>query len=159
MAVTGVLIELNQLLVDGQVADDAAFQLNRLNKAGVALALVTQDQQADAEADVSSISADIPTLSVFGLADDAPASWQWPKPAQLLRACTENDIDIFNSWVIGTSHDLFRAASQAGLLGGIYIGDDMPAENLGLQVLNHALSLGDAPRVMIPPQGGCWHDH
>lgn len=158
MAKTGVLIECNHVVCDNVIADDARFQLQRLHTAGVAVVVITQSAQQQAQAQWESLAADLPVIPIYGLTAEAPPTWLWPKPAQLLRACSEQDIDIFNSWVIGSSHDLFRAAAQAGFLGGIYIGDDMPDEKFGLQVCNQADSLADAPRVMIPPQGGCWHE-
>ncbi len=175
MTKTGVLIELDLLcdeplasatdaaaVLQGAVLNEStAAQLLRLDKAGVGLVVVSQlqlDSAADWLADLAE-QMGMRQLPYLGLDAESPASWHWPKPAQLLRACTSHDLDIFNSWVIGRDHNLFKAAAQAGLLGAVYIGDALPADNCGLQVLNQAQSLADAPRVMIPPKGGCWHEH
>jgi hypothetical protein len=160
MPKTGVSIELSQLIVDGAIAEDAAAQVQRLSKAGVVVVLVSALPQMQAELLLREhIAANLPPVPVYGLPVDDAGRWRWPKPAMLLRAAKEQDIDIFNSWIIGNTFDLFVAASQAGYLGGVYVGEQLPTEKPGLQVFNQAHSVGDAPRVMIPPKGGCWHDH
>ena len=175
MTKTGMLIELDLLFAEPLNAaneghavlalpampEETVAQLLRLDKAGVGLVILSQYPFENAQEQLAEMatSCGIGQLPYLGLTADSPASWQWPKPAQILRACTEHGLDIFNSWVIGQNHNLFKAASQAGLVGAVYIGDAMPADNCGLQVLNQARSLADAPRVMIPPKGGCWHEH
>ena len=49
-------------------------------------------------------------------------------------------------------------AATAALIGVVLIGVDPPAGDQGL-VVARALNLVDAPRVMVPQGGGCWHDH
>ena len=160
MTATGLLIDVTCLTGSNGIAADAQSQLNRMHAAGVKIGLISQQAQALAEQAYAAASngLDLPEWSVLGLPDEGAEKWLWPKAGQLLRACSQNEIDIFSSWIITAQHDGFKAAAQAGLLGGIYIGDDMPETTLGLQVLNQADSIADAPRVMIPPQGGCWHD-
>lgn len=160
MAGTGLLIELECVLLPDALAADAQAQLTRMHNAEIILGVVSQLAQADAESkwQQATQGLDVPALPVLGIAAGNEEKWQWPKAAQILRFCTEHGVDIFSSWVIAQNHDAFRAAAQAGFLGGIYIGENMPADSLGLRVLNQALSIGDAPRVMIPPDGGCWHN-
>lgn len=80
-----------------------------------------------------------------------------PRPGLILRAAREADIDLVRSWLVGTTADEARAAGQAGLAGCVLIGDAPgPEEDLGI-VVARAQDLADAPRVMIPRGGGCWH--
>ena len=50
--------------------------------------------------------------------------------------------------VLADDHDLVRSGIKA-LLRMID----------GVQVVAEARDLSDAPRVMIPRDGGCWHEH
>ena len=160
MAGTGLLIELDCLLMPDGLATDAQAQLTRMHHSDIILGFISQLAQAEAESVLQRATQDldIPTLPVLGIVDGCEKKWQWPKAAQILRFCTQHSIDNFSSWIIANDHDAFRAAAQAGFLGGVYIGEQMPSDKLGLRVLNQALSVGDAPRVIIPPEGGCWHN-
>lgn len=81
-----------------------------------------------------------------------------PRPGLILRAAREAQVDLARSWLVGTTADDARAAGQAGLAGCVLIGDAPgPEEDLGI-VVARARDLADAPRVMIPRGGGCWHD-
>jgi len=89
----------------------------------------------------------------------ATAGDGWPKPGLVLRAAQEQSLDLSKSWLISTEPAAMLAAAQAGCLGGVLIGDaPAPKAVLGF-TCNQAVDLTDAPRVMVPPQGGCWHDH
>ncbi len=162
MTAAGIIIQVSKILEAGQngIADDAVTQLKRMSAAGVMIAFVDQIPQAELEATCRRLCADaeLDSFPCVGLGEKE--TFIWPKPAQLLRAAVVSEMDIFTSWVCAHDEKAFHAAAQAGFLGGIYIGSDeqKPKSNCGLQVLNHALSLADAPRVMIPPDGGCWHD-
>jgi len=80
-----------------------------------------------------------------------------PRPGLILRAAREAGVDLARSWLIGVTADEARAAGQAGLAGCVLIGDAPgPTEDVGL-VVARARDLADAPRVMIPRGGGCWH--
>ncbi len=80
-----------------------------------------------------------------------------PRPGLILRAAREAGVDLARSWLIGVTADEARAAGQAGLAGCVLIGDaPAPTEDLGL-VVARARDFADAPRVMIPKGGGCWH--
>ena len=160
MAGTGLIIELDCLLMKDGLAADAQAQLKRMHTSQIVIGFVSQLSQPEAEAAYAAAveGLDLPAFPVLGIADDVADKWRWPKAGQLLRMCKKHSADIFSSWIIANNHAAFKAASQAGFLGGVYIGEDMPADKCGLQVLNQALSVGDAPRVIIPPKGGCWHD-
>lgn len=112
----------------------------------------------------------VPVLAL-AFAEDAPFAHpallgQWtpirdrerpPRPGLILRAAQEVGIDLARSWLVGTTADEARAAGQAGLAGCVLIGDaPEPNDDLGI-VVARAKDLADAPRVMIPRSGGCWH--
>lgn len=81
-----------------------------------------------------------------------------PRPGLILRAARDVGIDLVRSWLVGTTADEARAAGQAGLAGCVLIGEAPgPEEDLGI-VVARARDLADAPRVMIPRGGGCWHN-
>jgi len=80
-----------------------------------------------------------------------------PRPGLILRAAREAGVDLARSWLIGVTADEARAAGQAGLAGCVLIGDAPgPTVDVGL-VVARARDFADAPRVMIPRGGGCWH--
>ena len=88
---------------------------------------------------------------------DTSHVWRKPRPGMLLTAARELTLDLPSSWLIGTRADDARAAGQAGCAGAVLIGDAaLPDDDLGIVVAS-ARDLADAPRVMIPRQGGCWH--
>ncbi|NRA36649.1 MAG: hypothetical protein HRU15_00780 [Planctomycetes bacterium] len=164
MAASGVVIQVSHIIDREQqaIAEDDLRQIKRMLAAGVRIALVDQVSQQELENRVQALSSDTEfcALTIVGLEDKA--SFVWPKAGQLLRAAKLSEMDIFSSWLIASEEAAFHAASQAGFLGGVFVENKqtiMPDSQCGLQVLNTALSLSDAPRVMIPPQGGCWHDH
>lgn len=160
MSATGVLVQVSRVVdhEQGRIAADVLAQLTRMRTAGVIVAFVDQLPQVQLEEMLVRLCAgtDVESVPCVGLDDDG--KYVWPKAGQLLRAAAVSAMDIFSSWIIAADEKAFYAAAQAGFLGGIYIGEHMPKDNCGLQVLNQAQSLADAPRVMIPPQGGCWHD-
>ncbi len=81
-----------------------------------------------------------------------------PRPGLILRAARDLEISLERSWLIGTTADDARAAAQAGLAGCVLLGGGAkPPEDLGI-VVAEANDLADAPRVMIPRKGGCWHE-
>lgn len=81
-----------------------------------------------------------------------------PRPGLLLQAARAQDADLPTSWLVGTSDAHVRAAAQAGCAGCVLIGAALPTDDHGIVVAS-AADLADAPRVMIPRSGGCWHDH
>lgn len=96
---------------------------------------------------------------VYAAVPDKPASWRKPRPGMLLAAARDLGIDLPSSWMVGTDLADAQAAAQAGCAGAVLIGEGAPPDaDLGIVVAT-ARDLADAPRVMIPRQGGCWHDH
>jgi histidinol phosphatase-like enzyme len=88
---------------------------------------------------------------------ESPKSWTKPRPGLLLAAARNHGIDLPSSWVIGVDADDALAAGQAGCAGAVLLGaGPLPSEDLGI-VVAQARDLADAPRVMIPRGGGCWH--
>ena len=61
-------------------------------------------------------------------------------------------------WLVCRDAAAVGTAATAALTGVVLIGVDPPADDHGL-VVARALDLTDAPRVMVPRGGGCWHDH
>ena len=61
-------------------------------------------------------------------------------------------------WLVCREAAAVGAAATAALAGVVLIGVDPPADDHGL-VVARAQDLADAPRVMVPRGGGCWHDH
>jgi hypothetical protein len=60
------------------------------------------------------------------------------------------------AWLATGDPAWIPAAATAGLQGVVLIGAPVPAEPASLVVVA-AENLLDAPRVMVPPGGGCWH--
>jgi histidinol phosphatase-like enzyme len=75
----------------------------------------------------------------------------------VLWAAKQHLIDLFQSWLITANPALLPVAANAGLQGAVLVGGaPLPADDLGI-VVAEARDLADAPRVMIPKGGGCWH--
>lgn len=68
----------------------------------------------------------------------------------------EAGCDVTRSWLIGADPQALGLAASVGCLGAVWVGDGTPPR-LALHVVE-ARDVADAPRVMIPPGGGCWHD-
>jgi hypothetical protein len=60
-------------------------------------------------------------------------------------------------WLVCREVGAVAAAATAGLTGVVLIGCAAPSDDWGI-VVAEARDLADAPRVMIPRGGGCWHD-
>jgi len=76
---------------------------------------------------------------------------------RLLLALRAAGADGATSWLITTDAAVIAPAAQAGLAGVVLLNTDAPADDR--LVVARADSLADAPRVMLPRGGGCWHDH
>ena len=153
----GLLVEARDvLLTAGELADGAAAYLQRMKLAETPV--IVLDPHHDSADVQQHMSSQCPDLPLFGNLADAPASWQPPRPGMLSQAMQQHSINPFTSWLITKTPALVQAAASAGLLGVVWIGDDAPTAPPGL-TLNCARDFADAPRVMVPPNGGCWHDH
>ncbi len=88
----------------------------------------------------------------------SPPSWRRPRPGMLLAAARELGIDLATSWMVGRSHHDVLAAAQAGCAGCVLVGGTVEVAPDPRLVVAMARDLADAPRVMIPRRGGCWHE-
>jgi D-glycero-D-manno-heptose 1,7-bisphosphate phosphatase len=87
----------------------------------------------------------------------SPPSWRRPRPGMLLAAARELGIDLAASWMVGRERDDVLAAAQAGCAGCVLVGHAQEGIGDPRLVVAVARDLADAPRVMIPARGGCWH--
>ncbi len=85
------------------------------------------------------------------IAVDAPFT-----PRSLRLALSSGDAD--RGWLVCTDVHAVGAAATAALTGVVLIGCAPPSDDHGI-VVAQATDLADAPRVMIPRDGGCWHEH
>jgi hypothetical protein len=79
------------------------------------------------------------------------------RPRVVLAACRGQGAAPDRSWLATPDPGALAAAATAGLAGVVLIGADPPAGEHAL-VVARAEDLADAPRVMVPRGGGCWHD-
>ena len=61
--------------------------------------------------------------------------------------------------LVATSEAGITAAEQAGCYGVVLLGDVPEPAGFSAIRMKRARDLADAPRVMVPDEGGCWHDH
>jgi D-glycero-D-manno-heptose 1,7-bisphosphate phosphatase len=168
---TALFVEIPGVLIAAWAPDlllpNVGLALRRLRQREVPVIAVTD--RAPVEADEFPEFAERLRLAVvaeggalagiYAALPDKPASWRKPRPGMLLSAARELQVDLPTSWLVGTEHADVHAAAQAGLAGAVLVeGVDPPAGDLGIVVAT-ARDLADAPRVMIPRSGGCWHDH
>lgn len=170
MARTALFVEIPGVLIAASAPDlllpNVAPALCRLRQRGVPVvavtdrAPVTADGFADFADRLKRIIAEGggELAGVYAALPDRPASWRKPRPGMLLAAARELELDLPSSWLIGTGSVDAHAAAQAGCAGVVLMeGVEPPDGDLGI-VVAIARDLADAPRVMIPRQGGCWHD-
>lgn len=126
------------LLLDAGVDSDAggrAALLRRLELAGVAVVALGCENAPDCRAAV------------------ARSGWSH---RQLLAAVRMVAAEAGVSWLVCSDAAAIPAAATAGLAGVVLVGCDPPPGEHAL-VVARAESLADAPRVMVPRGGGCWH--
>jgi len=150
MTRTGLIVESTGVLVDGagRALPGVADAVQRLNARGVIIVAIAHD----------GFTGSLPGMPGPLIPPDATPRYRLPRPGLLLAAAQAQQLDLPTSWVIGTHHHHAHAAAQAGCAGCVLIGIAAPTEDLGLVVVE-ARDLADAPRVMIPRGGGCWHGH
>ena len=68
-----------------------------------------------------------------------------------------NGVGASGGWLVCRDANAVSASATAGLSGVVLIGCAVPADDCGI-VVAEARDLADAPRVMEPRGGGCWHD-
>ncbi len=144
----------------------AAAVLARMQVAGVpVVALDFSGAQPDPQDGVVALlaAARAPLAGWVRPAADAPASWRLPRPGLVLAAARAHGVDLATTWLVSPTPDALRAAAQAGCYGAVLVGvAELPPELREAElaiVTARADDLADAPRVMVPRQGGCWHAH
>jgi D-glycero-D-manno-heptose 1,7-bisphosphate phosphatase len=169
MSRTALFVEIPDVLIAADPAvllPGAGAALARLHQRSVLVVAITDRLVLAAEgfpafsaalkATVAAAGGEL--AGVYAALPDRPASWRKPRPGMLLTAARELSLELPACWLIGTEAGDARAAAQAGCAGAVLIGGvEPPQEDLGIVVAS-ARDLADAPRVMIPRQGGCWHD-
>lgn len=168
---TALFVEIPGVLIAAWAPDlllpNVGIALRRLRQRDVPVIAVTDRLPVEAEEfpdfterlkrAIAEVGGEL--AGVYAALPDKPASWRKPRPGMLLTAARELEIDLPSSWLVGTDNADAHAAAQAGFAGVVLVeGVDPPTEDLGIVVAT-ARDLCDAPRVMIPRQGGCWHDH
>ncbi len=143
-----------------------AAAVARMQVAGVpVVALDFSAAQPDPQAEVVALlqAAHAPLAGWMRPAADAPPAWRLPRPGLVLAAARAHGVDLATSWLVSPAPDALRAAAQAGCYGAVLIGvTELPADLSEAElaiVTARADDLADAPRVMVPRQGGCWHAH
>jgi hypothetical protein len=145
---TGLFVIADGVLItdDGTWLPGVAAALERLHLRGVPVAVLGGQQAPPAHAAI-----------VGRWLSEGPRD-EFPKPGLILRAGREAKFDLPQSWIVARSALTAKAATQAGLAGCVIVGGEpLPEGDLGI-VVAAAADLADAPRVMIPRGGGCWHD-
>lgn len=89
---------------------------------------------------------------------DVLAPSGFPAVRSLLQACRTHGIDLTSSWMLTAREPALQAAATAGLPQAVWLGP-VPPHRPPLIRIETACDLSDAPRVMVPADGGCWHDH
>jgi phosphoglycolate phosphatase-like HAD superfamily hydrolase len=149
MSRPGIIAEWHGVLADaaGQPLPGVVDAVARLARRGVPVVAVAHD---DGHGDLAGVAGPLrPPV-------DRRERFLPPRPGLVLEAARRHDLRLPDCWLVGTSADHARAAAQAGCAGCVLIGVDPPTEDLGI-VVARAGDLADAPRVMIPRGGGCWH--
>jgi len=79
-----------------------------------------------------------------------------PAPKAYLGAVRQESLDARQSWLVTDIPEAIAAAATAGLGGVVLVGAPTHSGGEGIHLVQ-ALSLADVPRVLIPREGGCWH--
>ncbi len=153
IAVEGVLIPGSDATLPGSaiaLTPGSGAMIQRLNLANVVIVLVSARDHAD----------DLETaLELCGARSDftsiRPAGWT---PRLILGLMRTADLDPATTWLCCRDTTAIDAAASAGLAGVVLVGTDPPPGEPQCVVVR-AESLADAPRVMLPRGGGCWHTH
>ena len=150
MARTGMIVEWLGVLVDddGDALPGVPAAVGRLAMRQVPVVAI--DPRANGGGSLAQVIGPLRPLR------DHHERFILPRPGLILRAAQEHDLDLPTSWVIARSDAFAHAAAQAGCAGCVLIGTAPPDEDLGI-VVAQARDFADAPRVMIPRDGGCWH--
>lgn len=161
MAGSALFVEVPGVLCDEAMTallPGVAAALARLRQRGVLIVAATDRIALDEVLSARLHELTGGVLAGIYSAAGKPAAWTKPRPGMLLTAARETGADLSASWVVGTDARDAVAAGQAGCAGVVLVGGAvLPTDDLGITVAS-AADLADAPRVMIPRGGGCWHD-
>ncbi len=136
------------LFIHHAVADTTELALvRRMHLAGVPVVVLTLVDQVPPLVQAAQ-AAELPVMVDAGVAVTAK---------RLLLALRAAGAEGATSWLIAGDPAVIAPAAQAGLAGVVLLNVDAPADDR--LVVARADSLADAPRVMLPRGGGCWHDH
>lgn len=152
MTTSALIIDVpGVLLVEDAVATGAAALFARMQLAGVPIILC-----APAAAPLRARLAPVLTTAMTAITRIVESE-TFPRPGDLLRLLRDLDSDPFTSWLLCAREPAVRAAETLGCAGVVWFAADDPAwrPRCPFARTDH---LADAPRVMIPPAGGCWHD-
>lgn len=163
MSTTGLFVAISDVLTPandpGRLLPGVAEALQRLQQRGVPV-VAAENAEADVAAHLLGACSDAGCeLTAVQLAPaDATPAQRLPRPGLLLSAANDHALDLFSSWVVSASPGLIEAGAQAGCVGAVLLGDcPEPPPHVAIHAVR-ARDFADAPRVMIPPGGGCWHD-
>ncbi len=98
-----------------------------------------------------------PFLARMALAEVPVVEVDLPLSAKAMRGALRAVV-ADGGWLLCSDAAVVAAAATAGLSGVVLIGAELPADDHGI-VVAVARDVADAPRVMVPRAGGCWHDH
>jgi hypothetical protein len=137
----------------------AAPWLERLRQAATPVLVLADDEtdatraaQAQATLTAAGLGADLALLTAERPGQRPPA------PGLVLRGCAATGLSPERVWLATSRPAALMAAASAGCLGAVALGGAAVPAGVLLHVVV-ARDLVDAPRVMVPPGGGCWHDH
>ena len=115
----------------------------------VSALLIARDLLADPQA--PALTARLALAGVQVVPVDLPATAKALRLALTAAGATEG-------WLLARDPEMVSVAATAALIGVVLIGVPAPIDDDGI-VVGSARDLADAPRVMVPRGGGCWHDH
>jgi beta-phosphoglucomutase-like phosphatase (HAD superfamily) len=95
----------------------------------------------------------------LGLQDHELAGHVWSKPMGLLHTMQQLGFAAPETWLVTADSEQLRVAATAGVGAAVVVhGTPVPSPAPAIRIVV-ANDLADAPRVMVPVDGGCWHDH
>ena len=81
-----------------------------------------------------------------------------PGLGAMMTLLQQYQVDLSEAWWLSADTASFSLAGSVGCGSGVLLGSSEVPAGLGLRVVL-AQDFADAPRVMIPVGGGCWHDY
>lgn len=138
----------------------AAPWLARLADTGVEIAVLVEGAGAGEQVLDAWRDAGLGVARLLAADPEGPPRCRLPRPGALLDHCQASGADPFASWLVTTRPAAVTAAAQAGFVGVVVLDGAVEIDHERRDIaIRRARDLADAPRVMVPPEGGCWHDH